>query len=114
MIQNAALPVGGRWTVLQDAPAALLEARGGWKFMFRAPRLGRFPVSGSWGLSAAADNCRAAGVLRSGVRPWAQPQHLARPSFDEIEGTPSTGLSVTSATPVLKKSSPGLRSEEHT
>ena len=37
-----------------------------------------------------------------------QPQHLARPSFDEIDGTPSTGLSVTSETPVLKKSRPGL------
>src|ERR1700750_200712 len=37
-----------------------------------------------------------------------QPQHLARPSFDEIDGTPSTGLSVTSEPPVLKKSRPGL------
>ena len=46
-------------------------------------------------------------IFKSRLREPRQPQHLARPSLELIDGTPSTGLSVTSDTPVLKKSSPG-------
>jgi hypothetical protein len=56
----------------------------------------------------AGGGLRPPAPFPSSVRRYGQPQHLARPSFDEIEGTPSTGLSVTSETPVLKKSRPGL------
>src|SRR5258708_37549211 len=59
---------------------------------------------------SGAEYARSSRTNPSVPRVGTQPQHILRPSSEDFEGRPWTGLSVMSSTPVLKKSRPGVRS----